>query len=631
MTPSEKPQLSSKKWNDLSPDSEDIWQAKLDGAFLYLNLDKENGAKAFSYRRSKRTGEPIEHTHKILGIDNLNIPDELDGVTLEGEAWHPDLKASEIGGILNTKNSPVNTKLLFAVHGIHGSGDAKNNFDNIEQIKSIVQQMPSLTMPDTATSPEEKEKLLKDIEDGKHPQTKEGIVGYPEHGKAYKSVIEPTFDLPVDGVTSGMGKYEDRGAGAILVRGGRAQTAVGTGLSDKLREVLLKNKDKLKGLVATVKAKEQFSSDKLRAPVFVEFHPTKSEPSAYSKIMTEMQKQSSDNSVRLFVYGTFRSGFENNKKMSGATLEKYNVSTANRYALFDRNGSPAMSEMPGCKVVGELYNVPMHLFAKLSKYESDNGGKHEPKEIELSDGSKAIAFLVPRKESAKWDILQSGDWSKRMIEKVAKKEYAPGIPSHKSIQNIPEFDGEWDITVHEHNANKAGKHYDLRLGDPETGHSHSWALPKATFPDSKNRVRLAVQQPTHTTDYMSFEGDIPSGYGAGSVSIKVKGTTRVSASNDKVNFSIPGSGAMSLIRKDGNNWMLIKKSESNGAMKFRDILLESFLEKISAFETNTDPSLKTRISPFRKDVVSKAKTPFTVKAPDITPLSQGKADIGKLE
>ena len=99
--------------------------------------------------------------------------------------------------------------------------------------------------------------------------------------------------------------------------------------------------------------------------------------------------------------------------------------------------------------------------------------------------------------------------------KIAAK--AKGIPdrsnegAHTRLRS-----GEMaDFIIQEHNARKAGKHYDLRLGTPDTG-LYSWAMRKG-LPQPGGKPVLAVRQPIHEYGYKDFEGNIPEGYGAGDV------------------------------------------------------------------------------------------------------------------
>jgi hypothetical protein len=61
-------------------------------------------------------------------------------------------------------------------------------------------------------------------------------------------------------------------------------------------------------------------------------------------------------------------------------------------------------------------------------------------------------------------------------------------------------------------------------------------------------------------EYMDFEGEIPEGYGAGSVKIEHRGKSSVDADADRVAFTVPDRGEFVLRRQDGKKWLLIKKS-----------------------------------------------------------------------
>lgn len=139
-----------------------------------------------------------------------------------------------------------------------------------------------------------------------------------------------------------------------------------------------------------------------------------------------------------------------------------------------------------------------------------------------------------------------------------------GIPDKNVIKPIrliaaPE---KWELTVHRHEARKAGLHSDLRLLDPETGDAHSWALRHWPKPGEK---RLAIVQPTHSKEYMTWEGKIESGYGAGEVSVADHRPIQVTrASPEKVTF---GSGAekYSLIKtpaRGGKAWILLNHGKA---------------------------------------------------------------------
>lgn len=104
---------------------------------------------------------------------------------------------------------------------------------------------------------------------------------------------------------------------------------------------------------------------------------------------------------------------------------------------------------------------------------------------------------------------------------TGNSEFAPGIPSSRQVKIIPHVHPEhpetWHISTQFHDAEKAGKHLDLRLVSPN-GDAHSWAIPSAELPGPGNKV-LAIRQPTHTKEYAAKKGTfkIEEGYGKGTV------------------------------------------------------------------------------------------------------------------
>ena len=148
----------------------------------------------------------------------------------------------------------------------------------------------------------------------------------------------------------------------------------------------------------------------------------------------------------------------------------------------------------------------------------------------------------------------------RAIPPTAKKklrEEALGIPDRSLKADIPVHeDGQWEYGVQEHHALRAGKHYDLRLGDYEADKAYSWAVRHWPEPGEK---RLAVRQPDHTIKYMGWEGNIPEGYGAGDVKVFQKGKAEIQkASPNKINFKVKDT-QFTLLKTDNDRWLLLNR------------------------------------------------------------------------
>jgi len=120
-----------------------------------------------------------------------------------------------------------------------------------------------------------------------------------------------------------------------------------------------------------------------------------------------------------------------------------------------------------------------------------------------------------------------------------------------------------DYIVQRHKARRAGEHYDVRFGTPETG-LFSWASRKGI--PAPGQKHLAIQQPLHEHGYKDFEGEIPSGYGAGSVSKHDEGQILVTkVLPNAVHFTTAHRRypeRFVLTRGVGKKWLLINSTKT---------------------------------------------------------------------
>jgi len=121
--------------------------------------------------------------------------------------------------------------------------------------------------------------------------------------------------------------------------------------------------------------------------------------------------------------------------------------------------------------------------------------------------------------------------------------------------------GKYRFVIHDHFAERARHHHDLRL--EMGGVLKSWAVPKGV-PEKAEIRRLAIQTEDHPIDYIDFEGEIPEGlYGAGIVKVFDKGKYElIEKSKDRIIFKLEGKklkGNYNLIKfKEPNQWLLFR-------------------------------------------------------------------------
>jgi hypothetical protein len=146
---------------------------------------------------------------------------------------------------------------------------------------------------------------------------------------------------------------------------------------------------------------------------------------------------------------------------------------------------------------------------------------------------------------------------------IKASEYIPGIPSRKNYGDpLAKLEPGHllDFVIHEHKADKAGLHYDVRLGNESLG-LFSWAT-KKSFPKPGERIAL-FQQPLHSHAYGKFEGEIKSGYGKGKVDIKESGKVLVTkVTDDTIHFTkahtrYPERFVLVKPKNDTKQWLFI--------------------------------------------------------------------------
>lgn len=141
---------------------------------------------------------------------------------------------------------------------------------------------------------------------------------------------------------------------------------------------------------------------------------------------------------------------------------------------------------------------------------------------------------------------------------------ARGLPDPEDYGDLSALSpGEMaDWVVQRHLARRAGPHFDVRVGNKDTG-MYSWAVPKG-LPEPGAR-HLAVRQPVHSHSYNSFQGTIPRGYGAGEVSTHDRGQALLTdVGADKLHLTTAHKGVPERYvltstgsGPGGRNWLLL--------------------------------------------------------------------------
>ena len=273
----------------------DSLEAKIDGASSLIKFLKDR-VELVSYRTSKTTGRPIVHTEKFFGgIPQLKIPPELVGTVLKGELYgrrgdKEVIPPHELGGLLTStiekslasqKERGIQLKnMLYDIQQLGKKPIDPSVVPRAERRQMIEQALKYLPadrfhISQQAITKEDARKLWGDIQAGKHPLTREGVVLHPRTGKPMKGKLVEDVDVHITGTFPGQKKWEGRGAGGFtyaLKPGGETVGRVGTGFSDEMRRAMYTNPEDYTGRVARLHSQQQHESGAYRAPSFIALH-----------------------------------------------------------------------------------------------------------------------------------------------------------------------------------------------------------------------------------------------------------------------------------------------------------------------------------------------------------------------
>ena len=140
-------------------------------------------------------------------------------------------------------------------------------------------------------------------------------------------------------------------------------------------------------------------------------------------------------------------------------------------------------------------------------------------------------------KAASYDLSYYWEIDSFPLHKIAKG--AKGIPDRNVEGDLSKLPKEVVmLLIQEHLARRAGKHYDIRIGTPQTG-LYSWATKKEPYLTPAGKSRAWFRQPLHSWDYKDFEGIIEDGYGAGKVKKKEERKILVtSVAPNRVEFTL---------------------------------------------------------------------------------------------
>lgn len=314
------------KYKEITPesidlnDAEQVMTPKLDGAHVLVDLPGtgDRFARVYSYRPTARDTGLIEHTFKFKDFQKRRGSESTKNTMVRAECWATDkdgkaIPAEQLGGLLNAgvlksrqKQDEMGVKLRLTGFDVvrHNGRNMENKpfsekLDVLNKVNKATRGF--IEVPEIASTPEQKKKMLEDIKGRARQDTDEGVVLHtlntadaPTKAKFKPDVdvyVRKIFDKPRGAAKGHAGgfEYSFTPDGPIVGR-------VGTGFNHVARKDMMDNPERYIGRVAKVQSVRNSENrtdpsqmtKALRAPSFQGWHLDKTDP----KLMeTDIEKQ----------------------------------------------------------------------------------------------------------------------------------------------------------------------------------------------------------------------------------------------------------------------------------------------------------------------------------------------------
>jgi DNA ligase-1 len=241
-----------------------VCEPKVDGLRVIITADLDRGCVSFE----TRNGNPMPSLDHLAG-DVLHLLRYRQGIwSLDAEAVSGKSFFTSVGDL--RCEAPADDARLWLFDIPSHAGDYKARRATLEALFSESYAESILLVPSVSCTPEEAfVRFISEGFEGAMVKDTSALYAHGIRSKAWLKVKDSdTIDGEIVDVVEGSGKCAGM-AGCVIVRCGRRNVSVGTGMDDATRRELLANRSQLIGKVAEVDFQMKTPKGSLRHPVFV--------------------------------------------------------------------------------------------------------------------------------------------------------------------------------------------------------------------------------------------------------------------------------------------------------------------------------------------------------------------------